>query len=116
MTQARPDTTARTDRTDLRAANVASEQTLCAREAAEFLFPAAGGAVIALGGIESAMLRGLVDQAEHAAGGRRVLFIQLRPAETVDGYVEQVIGALADAAKGLWPVWFTDVSFSPCRN
>jgi very-short-patch-repair endonuclease len=34
----------------------------------------------------------------------------------VESYVEQVIEALAETAKRLWPFWFTDVSFAMCRD
>ncbi len=58
----------------------------------------------------------MVDQAEHIPGDRRALFLRLRPADSVEAYVEQVIAVLAETAMRLWPVWFTDVSFAICRD
>jgi hypothetical protein len=81
---------------------------------AEFVFRAPGGSVVTLGGIDGTALRELVDQAEHIPDDRRALFVRLRPAGSVEAYVEQVIAVLAETAMRLWPVWFTDVSFAMC--
>ncbi|MGB6373782.1 MAG: DUF559 domain-containing protein [Methylocella sp.] len=91
-----------------------SEQTLLSGQAAQFVFSAPGGSVVTLGGIDGAALRELVDQAEHITNDRRALFVRLRPAGSVEAYVEQVIAILAETAMRLWPVWFTDVSFAMC--
>jgi very-short-patch-repair endonuclease len=99
-----------------RSITVTSEQTLLSGQAAQFVFRAPGGSVVALGGIAGAALRKLVDQAEHIPDDRRALFVRLRPAGSVEAYVEQVIAVLAETAMRLWPVWFTDVSFAMCRN
>jgi hypothetical protein len=93
---------------------VTSEQTLLSGQAAQFVFCAPGGTVVTLGGIDGAALRELVDQAEHVPDDRRVLFVRLRPAASVEAYVEQVIAVLAETTMRLWPVWFTDVSFAMC--
>ena len=93
-----------------------SEQTLLSGQAAQFVFRAPGGSVVTLGGIDGAALRELVDQAEHIPDDRRALFVRLRPAGSVEAYVEQVIAVLAETAMRLWPVWFTDVSFAMCCN
>jgi hypothetical protein len=93
---------------------VASEQTLLSGQVAKFVFRAPEGSVVALGGIDGAALRELIDQAEHIADDRRVLFVRLRPVGSVEAYVEQVIAVLAETAMRLWPVWFTDVSFAMC--
>jgi very-short-patch-repair endonuclease len=86
------------------------------QEAAQFIFQVPEGSVLALGGIHGADLRELVDQAEHVPNDRCALFMQLRPATSVEDYVEQVVIALTETAIHLWPVWFTDVSFAMCRN
>lgn len=99
-----------------RAAAVISEQTLSSGQAAQFVSRALGGSVVALGGIDNAALRQLIDQAEHITEDRRALFVRLRSAGSVEAYVEQVIAVLADTAMRLWPVWYTDVSFAMCRN
>jgi len=93
---------------------VTSEQTLLSSQAAQFVFLAPRGSVVTLGGIDGAALRELVDQAEHIPDDRRALFVRLRPAGSVEGYVEQVIAVLAETAMRLWPLWFTDVSFAIC--
>jgi very-short-patch-repair endonuclease len=84
--------------------------------AAQFVFCTAGGLVVSLGGIDGAILRGLVDQEEHIADDRRVLFVRLPPVGSVETYVEEAIAALAQTALRLWPLWFTDVSFATCRD
>ena len=96
--------------------NTTSEQTLPSDQAAQFIFSAPAGSVVTLVGIDSAVLRELVDQAEHIPDDRRALFVQLCPAGSVEAYVEQVIAILAETARRLWPVWFTDVSFTMCGN
>jgi hypothetical protein len=98
---------------DSRAA-LTSEQTLLSSQAAQFVFRRPGGSVVALGGIDGAALRELVDQAEHIPDDRRALFVPLRLAGSVEAYVEQVIAVLAETAMRLWPVWFTDVTFAMC--
>jgi very-short-patch-repair endonuclease len=97
-----------------RIATVNSEPTLQYCEAAQFVFRAPEGSVVALGGIDSPALRELIDQA--GPDDRRALFVRLRPAGSVQAYVEQMIAVLAETAVRLWPVWFTDVSFAMCRD
>jgi hypothetical protein len=99
-----------------RAITVTSEQTLLSGQAAEFVFRAHEGSVVTLGGIDGAALRELIDQAEHIPDNRRALFARLRPAGSVEAYVEQVIVILAETAMRLWPVWFTDLSFAMCYD
>jgi hypothetical protein len=99
---------------DARAVTVRSEQTLLSGQAAEFVFRAPGGSIVTLGGIDGESLRELVDQAEYIPDHRRALYVRLRPAGSVEAYVEQVIAVLAETAMRLWPVWFTNVSFTMC--
>src|SRR5205807_2526211 len=101
---------------DPRTVTVTSGETLLPDQAAQFVFRAPGGSVVALGGIDGAALRELVDQTEHIPDDRRALFVRLRPTRSVEAYVEQVIAVLAETAMRLWPVWFTDVSFAMCRD
>jgi very-short-patch-repair endonuclease len=101
---------------DPQAFTVTSEQILLSSEVAQFVLCAPGGSVVTLGGIDGAALRVLIDQAEHVPDDRRVLFVRLRLAKSVEAYVEQVIAVLGETAMRLWPVWFTDVSFSMCRD
>lgn len=93
-----------------------SVQTLLPDVTPEFVFSAPRTRVTALAGIDAAGLGALVEEAEHVPDDRRVLFLQLRPAASVEAYVEQVIALLAEAAMRLWPIWFTDVSFAVCRD
>jgi hypothetical protein len=99
---------------DTRAVAVTSEQTLLSNQAAQFVFAAPEGSVVTLGGIDGAALRELVDQAEDIPDDRRALFLRLRPALTIEAYIEEVIAVLAKTATRLSPVWFTDVSFAMC--
>jgi very-short-patch-repair endonuclease len=96
-------------------ANASSEPTLQYSEVAQFAFRLPEGSVVALGGIDSTALQALIDQAV-IPDDRRALFLRLRPAGSVHAYVEQVIAGLAETAKRLWPIWFTDVSFTTCCN
>ncbi|HLK79954.1 MAG TPA: DUF559 domain-containing protein [Xanthobacteraceae bacterium] len=83
---------------------------------ADVVLGAPRGAVIALGGIDGESLRGLLDQVEPAQHGRIALFARIAPEPTTEAIVEQVIDLLAETARRLWPVWFTNVSFNGCRN
>jgi very-short-patch-repair endonuclease len=93
-----------------------SRATISGPETVHFLFHAPQGSVVALGGLDGATLRGLVENTEHLPDGRRVLFARLRAARSIEACVEQMAVALAETATRLWPVWFTDVSFAICRN
>lgn len=97
----------------LRAGN---EQPLAPEQVGQFVLAAPAGAVLTLGGIDSATLREIIDGAEHGADHRRVLFVPMRPAPSVEAYVEDVIARMADAVLRLWPVWYTDVSFAICND
>jgi hypothetical protein len=46
----------------------------------------------------------------------RALFARIAQASTTEAIIEQIIDLLAETARRLWPVWFTDVSFDGCRN
>jgi very-short-patch-repair endonuclease len=83
---------------------------------ADVVLGAPRGSVITLGGIDGESLRGLLDQVEPAQHGRIALFARIVPEPTTEAIVEQVIDLLAETARRLWPVWFTNVSFSGCRN
>lgn len=81
---------------------------------ARFVLDAPSGSVVALAGVDPATLRDLVDQADDAPADRRALFMRLRPAATVESYVEQATALLAETARRLWPDWFAGVSFAVC--
>ncbi len=84
--------------------------------AADFVLSAPAGAVVVLGGIDGESLRALIDEVEPEQCGRRALFTRIVAAPTTEAIVEQVINLLAETARRLWPIWFTDVSFGGCRS
>jgi hypothetical protein len=65
---------------------------------------------------ETTAARVLFDEVEPAPNRRRVLFARLDPATTTESIVEQVVDLLAETARRMWPLWFTDVSFAECRS
>jgi very-short-patch-repair endonuclease len=79
---------------------------------AGFVFSAPKHAVIALGGIDGMGLRAALDAVEPGPSGRRALLARIAAAPTTEAIIEQVIGVLAETARLLWPIWFTNVSFS----
>ncbi len=93
-----------------------SPSTLPQAEAAPAVFGTPPGSLLVLCGITGGVLRELVDQTGCGPEDRRVLFIRLQPAASVAAHVEQALALLAEAARRLWPVWFTDVSFAMCGN
>jgi hypothetical protein len=95
---------------------VLTEQKLADDIVAEFVFGAPEGSVLALGGVETERVRIFLNQIDPDCGGRRVLFTRIGAAPSTDAIVEQFIGVLAETARRLWPVWFTDVRFEGCRN
>jgi hypothetical protein len=85
-------------------------------KAAEVVLGAVEGSVLALGGIDGEGLRVILDAVEPDRCGRRALFARIAPAPTAEAIVEQALNLLAETARRLWPLWFTDVSFAGCRN
>jgi very-short-patch-repair endonuclease len=83
---------------------------------AEIVLGAASGTVLAVGGIEGASLRRLIDQVEVDPTSPRVLFVRIVPGKSTEAIVEQVIELFSNTVHRLWPTWFTDVSFAECRN
>ena len=83
---------------------------------ADFVLGAPNGAVVALGGTDSESLRGLLDQVEATQHGRIALFARIASELTAEAIVERVTDLLAETARRLWPIWFTNVSFGECRN
>jgi hypothetical protein len=96
--------------------NIPLERWLPMSAAAEFVLNAPEGSVLALGGMDSESLRVLLDQAEPVPNRRRVLFTRLEPGPTAESIVEQFLDVLAETARRLWPLWFTDLSFAECRS
>jgi hypothetical protein len=78
--------------------NNSREQTLPSGVVAEFVFGAPAGSVLALGGIDGASLRALLDQVDQGPDDRRALFVRIELAPTAEAIVERVIELLADTA------------------
>jgi very-short-patch-repair endonuclease len=86
------------------------------REAvAGFVLGASRHTVTALGGIDAMGLRAALDEVEPEPFGQRALAARIAPASTTEAIVEQAIAVLAETARLVWPIWFTDVSF-PARD
>lgn len=85
-------------------------------DAAEFVLGAVDGSILALGGVDGEGLRLILDSAEADRFNRRALLARIAPALSAEAIVEQVLNLLAETARRLWPIWFTDVSFSGCRD
>jgi very-short-patch-repair endonuclease len=83
---------------------------------AEFVLGTVEGSVLVLSGIDSEGLRAILDAVEPGESDRRALFARIAPAPTAEAITEQVINVLAETARRLWPIWFSNVSFAECRN
>jgi hypothetical protein len=79
---------------------------------AETILAAAPGQILSLGGITAETLRAILHDADPASDGRLTLFVRIAPSGSAEAIVEQVLARLADTARRVWPVWFTDVSFA----
>jgi very-short-patch-repair endonuclease len=84
--------------------------------AAQFVLGAPEGSVRVLAGVEIEALRIVLDAGEPDPCGRRALLTRIAPAPTTEAIIDHVIDLFADTVLRLWPIWFTDVSFSQCRN
>jgi very-short-patch-repair endonuclease len=85
---------------------------LVSREAvAEFVLGAPRQTVTALGGVDAMGLRAALDTVEPEPSGRRALLARIAAAPTTEAIVEQAIAVLAETARLIWPIWFTNVSF-----
>ncbi len=78
---------------------------------AGFVLGAPKHAVVALGGIDGMGLRAAVDAVEPGPSARRALLARIASAPTTEAIIERVINNLAETARLLWPIWFTNVSF-----
>jgi very-short-patch-repair endonuclease len=94
----------------------ALERALAPDAVGAFVLGAQLGSVLALGGIETESLRALLDRAEPSPDHRRALFVKIEEAATAEAIVEQTLDLLADTARRLWPLWYTDVSFAKCGS
>ncbi len=85
-------------------------------EAADIIFGAASGSVLAVGRATSDQILPTLENADRGQDQRLALFVPLQPAISAQEIVEQVADLLAGIALRMWPVWFTDVSFAGCRG
>lgn len=74
------------------------------------------GVISVLAGMDAAELHRSIDQVEIGPNSPRALFIRLSEVQTTDAAVRQLTDQLADTARRLWPIWYTDVSFAEYRN
>jgi hypothetical protein len=78
---------------------------------AGFVLSAPRRAVTALGGVDAMGVRAALDAVEPEPSGPRALLARIAPAPTAEAIVERVIDVLAETARLIWPIWFTNVSF-----
>jgi very-short-patch-repair endonuclease len=83
---------------------------------AEFVMTASAGAVVALAGVDGAELRRILDAIEPNPACKRTLCARVDAAASAEAIAGQIMDFLAETARRLWPVWFTDVSFAACRD
>ena len=92
------------------------EETVAESAIAEIVLNAKPGAVLVLAGVESALLRRLLDQVEPQATTPRALFSRITRAQTTEAVVHQLSDRLAGTALRLWPIWYTGISFAECHR
>ena len=56
--------------------------------------------------------RAALDAVEPVPSGRRALLARIAAAPTTEAIIERVIDDLAETARLIWPIWFTNVSFA----
>src|SRR5262245_56753281 len=85
---------------------------LARQDIASFVLNVPPGSVSTLSGVSLDEIRTLLDATEPPPGSRPA--IALTPCgSTADAIVCQTLDALAETALALWPVWYTDIDFSP---
>jgi very-short-patch-repair endonuclease len=92
------------------------EETISQRSVADIVLNATPGAVLVLAGLDSSLLRRLIDGSESKPDSPRALFTRILRAQTTEMAIQQLTDQLADTAQRLWPVWFTNVNFAECRS
>ena len=91
------------------------DTTLSLAEVRELILRSPAGKILALGGVDSESLRFAFDQIDPNLEKRRVLFVKIEPASTINAIIDQILDLLAQTALSLWPLWFTDISFAECH-
>ena len=77
---------------------------------AEYVLNARPGSISVMTGTRIEELRELLGEAEPRAGGRIAMLLSLT-GDTAESIVARTIGALAQIALSLWPVWYNDDTF-----
>ena len=85
-------------------------------EAVSFALATPRGAVRTIGGVDAAGMADALDALEPQKFARRALIVKLQPVPTASSVVEQVLAALAEAARKLWPLWWGGVRFPEGRD
>jgi very-short-patch-repair endonuclease len=92
------------------------EESISQTSIADIVLNANPGTVLVLAGPDATLLHRLIDQVEPKPDSPRALFTQISYAQTTETVIQQIIDQLAETARRLWPVWFTDVSFAECGS
>lgn len=92
------------------------EETVPENAIAEIVLKANPGTVLVLAGVQSRVLRHLIDQVEPQASTPLALFARLSRAQTAETAVHQLSDQLADTARRLWPIWYSGISFAECSR
>jgi very-short-patch-repair endonuclease len=92
------------------------EETVSQGSVADIVLNAIPGTVLVLAGVDGSLLHRLIDGVEPKPHSPRAMFARISRAQTTDAAILQLTDQLADTARRLWPVWFTDVSFAECRG
>ena len=85
-------------------------------EAVSFALAAPRGAVWTIGGVDAAAMADALDALEPQNFARRAVIVNLQPVASVSGVIEQVLAALAEVARKLWPLWWGAVRFPQGRD
>jgi very-short-patch-repair endonuclease len=80
------------------------------------VFGAASGSVIAIAGTSQGQILTELDSTDLSHDGRLALFVPLEPATSAQQIVEQIADVLAETARRIWPMWFTDSDFGDYRD
>lgn len=85
-------------------------------EVARFILDAPEGKIVVIGGVDRVAVRTFLDQVEPESRTRLALLADPTPCATTEALIEQVVGFLAETARHLWPIWYSNAEFSICQN
>jgi hypothetical protein len=103
---------------DVRRSNNPLFEFLSPLEAAAAVASAPQGVIRSVCGVSAQELFNLVDQREIRLPASHVLFVEVTAATSAEGFVEQVLSRVAEAALKVWPAWYkgSGIDFGICRN